>query len=181
MQIGSDNNWARCAAGRAVAVVLLVFIVGTALAQIDETEEGGIDSVLVDFLADWLDKGRDDAIARGVEPVPAEVRDALGDAVPDEILDNVRWRIDGEAGLVGPGLFAVSSAFAVTLDNVIIFAGEDEASQLSLWAHELYHVMQYHEWGVEGFIRRYLDDRRAVEHQANEFQYRLWKSAHPDR
>lgn len=171
----------RAAARRAILAVLLIPISGATLAQLDETKESTVDSALVGFLSDWLETSRDDAIARGVEPVPAEIRDALGDAVPDEILDDVRWRVDGESGLVGPSLFAMSSAFAITLDNVIIFAGEDEASQLSLWAHEIYHVMQYHEWGIDGFVTRYLADRRAVEHEANEFQYRLWKSTHSDR
>jgi hypothetical protein len=31
------------------------------------------------------------------------------------------------------------------------------------WAHELWHVMQYKRWGVDGFVRRYL---------GNEFGFR---------
>ena len=40
-----------------------------------------------------------------------------------------------------------------------------------LWAHELAHVMQYADWGVDGFVERYLADASAVEHAANDLAW----------
>jgi hypothetical protein len=131
---------------------------------------------LAPLLSEWIAEFRDDALDRGVERIPADIRETLSDFVPADVLDDVRWRIDGERGLVGPSLFAMSSAYAVTLDNVIVFAGADEAADANLWAHEIYHVMQYREWGIEDFVLRYLDDHGAVEHEAKEFQYRWWEA-----
>jgi Domain of unknown function (DUF4157) len=126
--------------------------------------------------ADWIVDLRDAAIARGVAPIPAELRAALDDFVPAAVLDDVRWRIEGPTTIAGLALFRTGSAYAISLDNVILFAGVDEAADPSLWAHEIYHVMQYRQWGIEGFASRYLADYRAVEHAAKEFQYRWWKA-----
>jgi Domain of unknown function (DUF4157) len=129
---------------------------------------------LAPIVADLIRNFRDDAIERGVAPIPDAIRQSLSDAVPAAVLDEVRWRVDGEAGLVNRGLFLLSSAFAVTLDHVILFASADEAADAGLWAHEIYHVMQYREWGIDGFATRYVADHDAVEHDAKEFQYAWW-------
>ncbi|HSG65666.1 MAG TPA: DUF4157 domain-containing protein, partial [Gammaproteobacteria bacterium] len=85
-------------------------------------------------------------------------------------------RIDRETSVAGQSLFQLGAVRAVTLDNVILFAGADEASDATLWAHELYHVMQYRDWGIEGFAARYLADHRTVEHEAREFRWRWMKA-----
>jgi Domain of unknown function (DUF4157) len=126
--------------------------------------------------AGWIAGFRDDAIARGVNRIPIEIRAALTGFVPASVLDEVRWRIEGPTTMTGLAMFQTGSAYAISLDNVILFAGAEEAADPSLWAHEIYHVMQYRQWGVEGFANRYLADHRAVEHEAKEFQYRWWKA-----
>lgn len=126
--------------------------------------------------AGWITGFRDDAIARGVYRVPAEIRAALSGLVPASVLDEVRWRIEGPTTMTGLAMFQTGSAYAISLDNVILFAGAEEAADPSLWAHEIYHVMQYRQWGIEGFASRYLADHRAVEHEAKEFEYRWWKA-----
>ena len=131
---------------------------------------------LAPTLAEWIVEFRDDAIQRGVAEIPVEVRESLEGFVPEEVLDNVRWRIDGAVALVGQNLFFTGPVRAVTLDDVILFADTAEAADVTLWAHELFHVMQYAEWGVEGFATRYLEDHRAIEHDAREFRWSWMKA-----
>jgi hypothetical protein len=65
---------------------------------------------------------------------------------------------------------------AVTLDDVIVFQERSAALEdPKLWAHELKHVMQFAEWGVDGFALRYLNDYEAVEHEAAEFRWQFMK------
>lgn len=69
-------------------------------------------------------------------------------------------------------------AQAVTLDDVIVFQNRDEALEdPKLWAHELKHVMQFEEWGVQGFATRYLSDYNAVENEAWEYRWQFMKYA----
>lgn len=167
---GSKQTSRRSRAGLKCAAVAVLLSVGGALLAQPATAQ------LVSVLAGLLERSRDDAIARGVNPIPEEIRDALSGFVPEEILENVRWQVEGESSFIGRGLFAISSAYAVTLDNVIIFAGAAEASEPGLWAHEIYHVMQFDEWGIDGFLSRYIADSRSIENEAKEFRYQWWKA-----
>jgi hypothetical protein len=167
-----------------LAALMSANAVGSELAEIVRQGLGAISPAAREKLAPtmvrWVAGFRDDAIERGVEEIPAEIRDALSGFVPADVLDDVRWRIDGETGFFGRSLFQIGSAHAITLDNVILFAGADEAADPGLWAHELYHVMQYRQWCIEGFITRYLADHSTVEHEAKEFRYRWWKATRWD-
>ncbi|MNF04821.1 hypothetical protein D3C80_2044220 [compost metagenome] len=63
---------------------------------------------------------------------------------------------------------------AVTLVDVIVFRSLNDAMEnLPLWAHELKHVEQYQQWGVEEFAARYSRDFNAVESPAYEMQTRV--------
>lgn len=150
------------------------------LAEIVELGLGTLDpaarDALAPALAGWVAAFRDDAIERGVDGVPAEIREALSGHVPPDVLGHVRWRVDRETSIAGQSLFQLGAVRAVTLDNVILFADADEAADATLWAHELYHVMQYRQWGVKGFVARYLTDHRAIEHEAREFRWRWMKA-----
>jgi len=153
------------------------------LAELAESFNDGLEAVdpaarerLTPTLAAWIAAFRDAAIERGAEGIPAEIREGLSGFVPANVLGSVRWRIDREASVAGQSLFQLGAVRAVTLDNVILFADADEAADATLWAHELYHVMQYRQWGIEGFVARYLADHRAVEHEAGEFRWRWMKA-----
>jgi hypothetical protein len=132
-------------------------------------------ATLAPSLAAWLETFRDDAIARGVEPLPSELREAFDGYLPDAVLESVRWRIDPGSVLIGQNLFQ-AGVRAVTLDNVILFASAEEASNAKLWAHELYHVHQYRQWGVASFVERYLADGSTVEREAWEFRWQWMKA-----
>lgn len=116
---------------------------------------------------------RDDALARGVEPIPAAIRSEIGDYVPSDVLDAVRWcsACGGELSLQ-TGTFRLGLAPAITLDHVVVFADREAAlTDPALWIHELRHVMQFRDWGVDGFAARYVADYAAVEREAAEFRW----------
>ena len=171
------------------ALTIVAVIVGTGIgagagaSELAAILRQGLDIVspsaraqLAPTVAGWIEELRDGAVARGVETMPAEVRDELRGFFPDDLLESVRWRVDGESGMTGPGFFRLSSAHAITLDNVILFGSAEEAADVGLWAHEVYHVLQYRQWGIEGFVARYLADHGSVEHEAKEFRYQWWKA-----
>lgn len=141
-----------------------------------EAVDPALRELFVPTIAAWLASARDSAVQRGVEEIPPVVRAALTDFVPREVLDRVRWRVDDGMLAVLEGLFGTGYVSAVTLDHVVLFANSDDAHDPSLWVHEIRHVMQYGEWGVEGFAARYLADYEAVEDEAWAFR-RQWVEA----
>ena len=133
---------------------------------------------LAPLLASWLAAERDAALAKGVQPIPASIRSALAGYVPEPILDRVRWR-EGASELSLPqNVIRFGEVPAVTLVDVIVFQERRAALEdATLWAHELKHVMQFAEWGVDGFSARYLTDYEAVEAEAWEFRWQFMKQA----
>ena len=133
---------------------------------------------LAPLLAGWIVSERDAAKARGVEPIPASIRAALEGYVREPTLERVRWR-EGASELSLPqNVIRFGHVPAVTLDDVIVFQERRAALEdPKLWAHELKHVMQFEEWGVDGFARRYLADYEAVESEAAEFRWQFMKQA----
>ena len=162
-----------------LATCAAVLLAGAALTQEQVREHvmpSSAQRMLGPALAAFIVQSRDAAIERGVQPVSAEVRDAFAGFVSPELLERTRWRVDGETGLIGLALFQPGAVRAVTVDNVILFANAEEAANVKLWAHELYHVIQYEAWGVEGFAERFVDDHRAIEHDAREFRWSWMKA-----
>ncbi|HEX6998697.1 MAG TPA: DUF4157 domain-containing protein [Gammaproteobacteria bacterium] len=126
-------------------------------------------------LADWIAESRDAALREGVQPIPPAIRAKLEGYVPAEALDRVRFRVGGGGTLsLQQNLFRSGYVPAVTLGHVIVFRRHKDAREdLGLWVHELKHVMQYREWGVEGFARRYVSDYNAIEEEARAYR-RAW-------
>jgi Domain of unknown function (DUF4157) len=136
------------------------------------------------MLAGWIAASRDAAVARGVDTIPPDVRAVLSGFVDDAILDRVRWRVDATMPLAG--LEVLAGPRAMTLDHLVVFHDPDDAlTNPSLWAHELIHVRQYRDWGLDGFALRYLEDHRALEQEAAEFRWAWMKATgrtpQPDR
>jgi hypothetical protein len=163
-----------------IVTLAAVMLGGAVLAQdsvrrSETLERAGYD-VLAPVLAAWIAQSRDDALERGVERIPAQIRGAFSEYMAPELLDSVRWRVEGQAGLLGWVVFQPGATRALTLDHVILFATEAEAANAKLWAHELYHVMQFREWGIDGFAERFVKDHRAIEHDAREFRWSWMKA-----
>ena len=133
---------------------------------------------LAPLLASWIAAERDAAKEQGVEPIPAAIRAALDGYVPERVLDRVRWR-EGASELSMPqNVIRFGHATAVTLDDVIVFQESSTALEdPKFWAHELKHVMQFEEWGLQGFATRYLSNYNAVENEATEFRWQFMKQA----
>lgn len=126
----------------------------------------------VPTLATYIRQSRQAAIDAGVEPIPAALRARLADFFEPALLDRVRYRV-GEAtpGTVAALAFELRHKDAIVLMDVIVFRTPEKARNDVLWAHELTHVRQYTRWGVTGFVRRYLEDRKAVEWPAYQTQF----------
>ena len=134
--------------------------------------------VLAPLLASWIVSERDAAKEQGVEPIPVAIRAALEGYVPEPVLDRVRWR-EGASELSMPqNVIRFGDVPAVTLVDVIVFRERRVALEdATIWAHELKHVMQFAEWGIDDFATRYLTDSEAVETEAWEFRWQFMKQA----
>jgi hypothetical protein len=119
-------------------------------------------------LASAIRFSRGQAQNRGVDPIPSNVRHALAPYFPPQILNKVRWTTAGGISLDGALTNWGGAEGAVTLDDVIVFSdGNSAQSDLQLWAHELTHVLQYSQLGIEGFAFQYFYDWDDLEGQAD--------------
>lgn len=123
-------------------------------------------------LALWLTQARAEAANAGIQPIPPHIREQLLRWYSPSVLDTARYKVSDN------GQFSAATAMlqnpdvgAVTLIDIILFRDAQTAEQnIALWAHELKHVQQYQEWGVEGFAQRYTQDFNAVEAPAYAIQ-----------
>lgn len=133
---------------------------------------------LAPVLASWIASERDAAKAQGVEPIPPQIRAALAGYVPDAVLDRVRWREAAGELSMAQNVLRFGDTPAVTLDDVIVFQERRAALEdPKLWVHELKHVMQFAEWGIDSFSARYLSDSGAVEQEAWDYRWEFMKQA----
>ena len=133
---------------------------------------------LAPLLASWIVSERDAAKAQGVEPIPPQIRAKLAGYVPDAVLDRVRWREGASELLMTQNVIRFGDTPAVTLDDVIVFRERRTALEdPTIWAHELKHVMQFAEWGIESFATRYLSDSGAVEQEAWDYRWEFMRQA----
>ncbi|WP_085715108.1 DUF4157 domain-containing protein [Pseudomonas sp. B28(2017)] len=129
-------------------------------------------------LALWLTQARAEAASTGLQPIPAHIREHLLRWYDPAVLDSARYKISDN------GQFSAATAMlqnpdvgAVTLIDIILFRDARSAEQdIALWAHELKHVQQYQEWGVQGFAQRYTQDFNAVEAPAYAMQAEVRRS-----
>jgi len=97
----------------------------------------------------------------GAKPIPDDIRRFLRIWYPDDVLASIRFTTNYNA--VQNLLPAAQMTFnprtrAVTLLNTIAFRDDADANDASIWAHEVYHVMQYKKWGVFGFAKHWVDN-----------------------
>ncbi|WP_415768312.1 eCIS core domain-containing protein [Pseudomonas sp. LB3P38] len=132
----------------------------------------GIYQIAAPALALWLTQARAEAANAGIQPIPPHIREQLLRWYDPSVLDAARYKVSNN------GQFSAANAMlqnpdvgAVTLIDIILFRDAQAAEQdVVLWAHELKHVQQYQEWGVEGFAQRYTQDFNAVEAPAYAIQ-----------
>jgi hypothetical protein len=120
-------------------------------------------------LAAAIRESRQQAIDRGVSPIPPHIRSTLQPYFPTAILDKARWTTAGGISLDGALTNWFNMEGAITLGEVIAFSDGMQAQQdVEVWAHELTHVVQYEELGIETFAFEYSSDFTDLEDQARE-------------
>lgn len=113
-----------------------------------------------------------DNVRPGANRIPANIRNKLSPYFPASILNRVRWKTRSQQGFgLDSIVLKVGDADAITLDDTIVFrmgnpASEDIAN-LELWAHELTHVLQYQNMGVESFANVYSFNWNGLENQSS--------------
>ncbi len=118
-------------------------------------------------LAEWIRTSRNEALAAGTALIPPHIRNEMLVLFSKELLTSVRYRVGWGNELALPAnAFRFGGADGITLDYVIVFLSRESAQNLELWAHELGHVKQYKDWGIDEFAKRYLRSRTAVEKDA---------------
>ena len=123
-------------------------------------------------LALWLSQSRAEAAMSGTQPIPDAIREQLLRWYPPSVLDAALYKVgdNGEFSAAG-AMMQNPDIGAVTLIDIIVFrTAESAENDIALWAHELKHVQQYQEWGVDGFAQRYTQDFNAVEAPAYQIQ-----------
>ena len=123
-------------------------------------------------LRDWIVQSRHRLLASGVEPIPLHIRAELEPYFDFAVLDSVRFKVGDPMELnMAHTLMQNPDVSAVTLVDVIVFRDAAEArDDVALWAHELKHVEQYRQLGVDQFAARYARDYRALEAPAYQLQ-----------
>lgn len=125
----------------------------------------------------WLLQSRQAALRAGTEPIPLMIRAQLAPFYDDSLLDEVRFRVGITDEMdVATVMLQNPDVQAVTLVDVVVFRDAQAAAEdFVLWAHELWHVQQYREWGTSGFAERYTRNFQSVEGPAYEMGERVRK------
>ncbi|MBK8174004.1 MAG: DUF4157 domain-containing protein [Rhodospirillales bacterium] len=124
---------------------------------------------------------RSEALVDGVAPMPAAIRRSLRGFFPDDLLNRVRYRIGWSAPRsLKSTAFDMLDTRAIALSDIVVFRDAAVSQDAAIWAHELRHVQQYDQWGIEGFAKHYVADSQVVEDNAwqETARFRMWVLEH---
>lgn len=120
-------------------------------------------------LAQTIRQSRSQALLERTFPVPQKIRDELEPHFPTIDFDTLRWKPANGRLSLGTALTQwYLKEGAIALVDLIVFTSVSTAKSRPLWAHELTHVVQYQELGVDGFTRTYVLDHARLELQAQQ-------------
>ena len=125
------------------------------------------------LLASAIRFSRGQALNRGTQPIPPRVKSALSPYFPGAILESTRWTTASGLSIDGALKNWFNQEGAITYDDVVVFGGADLAQDVALWAHELTHVLQYRQMGVESFAFLYSVNWNQLEGQARRNSERI--------
>jgi hypothetical protein len=163
-----------CPAGQTQVCVVSCFClpgtkdeVGTLMDNVNQLAAVGLQS--------WLLQAHRSALMSEVHSMPLHIRAQLAPFYSEQLLDLVRYQVGADTQLnAANAMLQNPDVNAVTLLDIIVFRhAEDGQNNTLLWAHELKHVEQYQEWGVQEFASRYTRDYRLVEAPAYAMQSRV--------
>ncbi|MFK0310797.1 DUF4157 domain-containing protein [Pseudomonas sp. NPDC090233] len=159
-----------------------VCLMGCFCAPIDPGQAGqvlkDVEVMASSSLAFALRQARDEATASGSQSIPLHIRAQLEPWYDFAVLDAARYRVGDEQQIsAANAMLQNPDVNAVTLIDTIIFrhAGDAE-DNVALWAHELKHVQQYQELGVEEFARRYTRNYEELEGPAYKIEAEVSKA-----
>jgi len=140
-------------------------------------ESGSYDRGRGVALALAIRAGRRQAVADGAEPLPDRLKRAFRGHFSDDMLGEARWIVAAPDTRLGRILarWPVEEG-AVTLGHVIVFKTRSASKNRELFAHELEHVRQYEEIGIDEFARRYVVDPEPLEREARKKARRVARS-----
>ncbi|MCY1331316.1 hypothetical protein D9M68_225880 [compost metagenome] len=132
-------------------------------------------------LQQWITQSRNSMSASQLQPIPLNIRVQLEPYYDLQVLDTARYKVgDADEMNAAHTLMQNPDVNAVTLVDVIVFRNQDDAqNNVALWAHELKHVQQYLQWGVQDFALRYTRDYNAVEAPAYQIQGQVARAIRP--
>ena len=109
------------------------------------------------------------------KPLPEDVKRALRGHFPEATLNKTRYAI-GKVEITLPNLIGevikYGERHAVTVGDIIVFNVEPGSFEdtPTWWAHEVAHVQQYTDLGVESFAYKYMRDLgKSLEREAEEY------------
>ncbi|MFD0998188.1 hypothetical protein ACFQ21_02680 [Ohtaekwangia kribbensis] len=111
-------------------------------------------------------------------PLPQNIKQLLAPHFSSEVLDRVRYTVGSvEITLpqfIGRGQKYMGNEYAVVVDDIIVFNNEPPVNLTFWWAHEITHVEQYKNWGVEVFAYKYMKDLgSSIEAEADNKAYKI--------
>ncbi len=100
------------------------------------------------------------------KPLPDHIKEPLKKFFPQEVVDRAKYTV-GKVDItlpngIGQAQKYMSGGYAVVVDDIIVF-NTDPPSFFEApfwWAHEVTHVQQYMQWGIEDFALRYVSNYR---------------------
>jgi hypothetical protein len=128
------------------------------------------------ILAQGIRTSRSQAKGRGTHPIPSDIRNKLSPYFPANILDAVSWTTAGGISIDSALKNWLNQEGAITYDDVVVFANTELTKDLALWAHELTHVLQYSQMGIDTFAFQYSFDWNSLESQARSNSERIYAS-----
>lgn len=111
----------------------------------------------------------------GARAMPANVYQQLLAFYAPAFLQSVRYNTldTGRISLDSAVLMLNNDVRALTVNDIIVFRNENEAQDAALWAHELTHVLQYRNMGIDKFANVYTTNAWILENQAYDVQNRV--------
>jgi Domain of unknown function (DUF4157) len=106
----------------------------------------------------------------GARPIPPSVYEQLQGYFAPGFLQSVRYNTFDNAriSLDNAVMLINNDVFAITLNNIVVFRNENEAQNAYTWAHELTHVLQYRNLGIDTFANMYTTNAWVLENQAKD-------------
>jgi Domain of unknown function (DUF4157) len=111
-----------------------------------------------------------DTLEPSASQIPKSIKRLLEPHYQASVLNEAKYIVSSfgltlPEAINGTRVFMGDHAFAVTVGHLIIFSREPNMSDSDIhwWAHELEHVAQYQQWGIDGFASRYVNNFNEVE------------------